>query len=195
MVALPRHEVPLKLVAVGRVTPNKNAENLIRALHCYRGRFGGAPSVDWVGRIGECAADQQYFQSVTRLIGALDLERNWRWLGERCDIPEILSQHDALIHPAFSEGLPNAVCEGLAAGLPVLASSVSDLEVLVENGVRGYTFDPRDPLDIARSIRDLSMLPWEGRATMGQVARRYAEKELSIEGAAGKLEQLLLNRR
>ena len=71
--------------------------------------------------------------------------KNWRWLGEESDIPGLLREHHALIHPSLYEGLPNVVCEALAAGMPVLVSNVCDHPLLVADGERGFLFDPADP--------------------------------------------------
>jgi glycosyltransferase involved in cell wall biosynthesis len=69
-----------------------------------------------------------------------------------------MQRHDALIHPSLYEGLPNAVCEALAAGLPVLISNVCDHPLLVVEGERGFLFDPSDPLSIAMSIERAAAL-------------------------------------
>jgi len=56
-------------------------------------------------------------------------------------------EHDAFVHPSFYEGMPNVVCEALAAGLPVLVSDVCDHPLLVEKGVQGFLFSLRKTLN------------------------------------------------
>jgi glycosyltransferase involved in cell wall biosynthesis len=55
------------------------------------------------------------------------ISTEWRWLGEREDIREILRSHHALVHPSLYAGLPNAVCEALASGRPALVSDVATM--------------------------------------------------------------------
>ncbi len=54
----------------------------------------------------------------------LGLEANFLFLGRRSDVPAILACCDIAVLPSLAEGLPNAVLEYLAAGLPVVATAL-----------------------------------------------------------------------
>jgi glycosyltransferase involved in cell wall biosynthesis len=110
----------------------------------------------------------------------------------RKDIPELLHRYDALILPSLWEGLPNVVCEALAAGLPVLASDVSDNARLVQHGVTGFIFDPKQPDAIANAISQFAVLDQDTRARFGRAARAFAEKELSLAACTTAYERLLV---
>src|SRR5690606_21739605 len=97
------------------------------------------------------ADDEAAKAEVDAALAAEGVADRWRWLGRREDVPELMRAHDALVHPAFFEGLPNAVCEALASGLPVLASRVCDHPRLVGED-RGLLFDPGSPEDIAAAL-------------------------------------------
>ena len=73
-------------------------------------------------------------------------------MGVRKDIPELMRAHDALIHPSLSEGQSNVVNEALSSGLPILAGKIADHPSLIEDGVRGFLFDPNSPEEIASAI-------------------------------------------
>jgi glycosyltransferase involved in cell wall biosynthesis len=120
------------------------------------------------------------------------VEDVWRWLGVRKDIPALLNQYDALILPSLWEGLPNCLCEALAAGLPVLASDVSDNARLVQGGVTGFVFDPKRPSAIARAITQFAFLDQSTRRSFRLAARSFAEKELSLAACVANYERLLM---
>jgi len=186
----------LKLIAVGRIGIEKNVTGLIRALQIIQHDYGWVPSVSWVGHRG--AASQKYCQQVDELLDSLpEVKKNWKWLGERLDVPILLEEHHALIHPSFFEGLPNAICEALAAGRPVLASNVCDNGILVTHGERGFLFDPKSPESIANAISRLLALKGDEWVRISKASRQYAETSLSIDRLVTEYEYLftrLINR-
>jgi glycosyltransferase involved in cell wall biosynthesis len=121
------------------------------------------------------------------------LNEQWDWLGERSDIPDLLQAHTALIHPSFYEGLPNVVCEALACGLPVLASDVCDHPYLVEEGVRGFLFNPHSPDSIAEAINKLYLASHDRRCQMSADARAFAEENLASAIFTDNYEKLFLS--
>lgn len=78
-------------------------------------------------------------------------------LGERRDVPDLLRAADLFWLTSDWEGLPNAVLEAMAAGLPVVATDVGGTAELVEAGIEGYVIQPgdRDAL-VARSLEILT---------------------------------------
>ena len=177
----------LKLLGVGRITPQKNLPALVLALaECKRKNL--QVTLDWAGE-----TDDETCNGV--VLSAIENHRLgdiWHWLGLRKDIPALLHQYDALILPSLWEGLPNVVAEALAAGLPVLASGVSDNARLVQDGVTGFIFDPKLPGDIARAICQFALLDREARACFALAARTFAEKELSLTACVDVYERLLM---
>jgi glycosyltransferase involved in cell wall biosynthesis len=109
------------------------------------------------------------------------LRAQWRWLGQRDDVVDLLHEHDLLVHPSYVEGLPNVVCEALACGCPVIVSDTLDHPRLVEDGVSGFVFDWHEPADLAAKIRQFQTLPETSKAEMGRRARQYAEHSLSLQ--------------
>jgi glycosyltransferase involved in cell wall biosynthesis len=119
-----------------------------------------------------------------------EIKKRWRWLGLRSDIPQLLSDYHALIHPSFYEGLPNVVCEALSAGRPVLASNVCDHSLLVKDGERGFLFNPEEPKDIADAIARAAELGEMGWKNLSRSAREYAEENLDVERMIDAYEDL-----
>lgn len=180
----------LRLFGVGRITPQKNLPVLVHALAECRGR-NLRVTLDWAGKPEDHACHRAVLSAIeNHRVGDV-----WSWLGLRKDIPALLHQYDALILPSLWEGLPNVVCEALAAGLPVLASDVSDNARLVQDGVTGFIFDPKSPSAIAQAICQFAALDQEARAGFALAARRFAEKELSLTACVDAYERLLMARR
>ena len=74
--------------------------------------------------------------------------------------------------PGQSEGTPTAVIEAMAMGLPVIVTDSGGARRLVEDGVSGRVVPQRDPVALARAVRELAADP-ELRRAMG---RRNAER-------------------
>lgn len=182
----------LRLLSIGRVGPQKNTVNLVKACEVFYRTQGWVPRISWAGRRDTSRRGQRYWREVDELLtGCPEVKNHWRWLGERSDVPALLQDHHALIHPSVYEGLPNVVCEALAAGRPVLASHVCDHPELVVDGERGFLFDPLSPDSIANSIGKLAALTAGDWARLSRNARAYAESVLTADRMISEYETLL----
>lgn len=73
-------------------------------------------------------------ESLDRSIAELGLEQNVSLLGYRDDVPDILAAADLFVFPSLYEGLPGALIEAMALGLPVIASNIRPVrEVAIPN--------------------------------------------------------------
>lgn len=181
----------LRLVAVGRIGAEKNAANLIRGLALFHREFGHVPQVSWMGEREGGMLGMSYCRQVDELLDSTpEVRGRWRWLDVASDVQGMLQKHHALIHPSFYEGLPNVVCEALAAGMPVLASDVCDHPRLVADGERGFLFDPDAPASIAAAIAKLVNLAAADWQRLSRNARQFAEAELDVERMVTQYEAL-----
>jgi len=181
----------LRLLGAGSVVPVKNLENLARALVLVAKRTQRPVTVEWAGKILDAAESRAVAAAVDGVLRVAGLSDRWRWLGLRDDLASLHGRCDALIHPSWSEGLPNAVCEALASGLPVLASRVCDHPRLVSEGERGFLFDPGDPQEMASAIDRLARLEPSALVAMARNARAFAEERLTIESCVDRYEDLI----
>jgi glycosyltransferase involved in cell wall biosynthesis len=108
----------------------------------------------------------------------LQLGDSVRMLGQRSDIPRLIQAADALLLTSISEGIPLTLIEGMAAGLPIVATDVGGVSEVVEQEVTGLLAPPRNPQQLSAQIRRLMSDP-ELRIRYGQAGRQRAERLFS----------------
>jgi glycosyltransferase involved in cell wall biosynthesis len=122
-------------------------------------------------------------------VAGLGLERNFVFLGRREDVPAILANCDIAVLPSRAEGLPNAVLEYMAAGLPTVVSRVGGNAELVENGVTGLVVPPEDT--VALSIAFLNLLHDPDLAReMGRRGREFIVHNFSFDRLVREVDAL-----
>jgi glycosyltransferase involved in cell wall biosynthesis len=75
-----------------------------------------------------------------------------RFLGMRDDVPDVLAALDVFVLSSRHEGLPIALLEALAAGLPCVATTVGGIPEVVRDGHEGYLVPPADPSVMAAAL-------------------------------------------
>ena len=128
---------------VGRFSKEKNPELLLRTFARLGTRLNQPPGLMLVG-----AGPEEV--RLKRLAAELGLSQLVRWQ-TWCTKPDLIrhyQQAQCLLSPSVYEGMPNAVLEAMACGIPVIASRVSGHEDLVVDGVNGYLYDPQRPDDL-----------------------------------------------
>ena len=116
--------------------------------------------------------------------------------GYRKDLWEIYKASDIFVFPSLQEGLPAALLEAMAAGLPVVCSDIRGNNELIRNGFGGYRVTPGDVSAYARGIRELSFDPGKLKK-MGDANRIKAEdyREENTKGIMKSIYQYWLNRK
>jgi glycosyltransferase involved in cell wall biosynthesis len=108
---------------------------------------------------------------------------NLRFLGRRSDIPQILAACDIGLLPSAAEGMPNAVLEYMAAGLPTVASAVGGNREVIEPDVTGLLISPDDPIALAdaliRLLGDSELARRLGAAGQNVVRERFSFESLT----------------
>jgi glycosyltransferase involved in cell wall biosynthesis len=116
---------------------------------------------------------------VRRLAESYGLGDQIRFLGIRDDVPEILGASDVFVLSSDYEGNPLAVMEAMAAGLPIVSTSVGGVPELVTNGTDGILVDPSDELGFKDALQLLLDRP-DLRKSMGLSASRSAEAKFDL---------------
>jgi glycosyltransferase involved in cell wall biosynthesis len=179
----------IRLVVPARLDRNKNPHGLLLALHALKAT---QPSlhvrVDWYG---DQKAEPEVLREMEKRILDLGLTAVFRLRPATDNIHDMMSQSDAVVLPSFYEGLPNAVCEGMMLGKPILMSDVCDARNLVQEGINGFLFDPHSPAAIADAIVKFAQLAPEDRNRMGRASRTRAEVLFDVNTVVVQYERVL----
>lgn len=155
-------EIPsgdLLAVFVGSEWERKGLEPAIRALALTPGWFLA------IAGAGERTRYQE-------LADALGVGERLRWLGVTDDVQLVYQVADAFVLPSSYETFSLVTFEAAASGLPILATPVSGVRELIEDGRNGFLIN-RDPHVIAERLEQLAGNP-ELRSALGQAARESA---------------------
>jgi glycosyltransferase involved in cell wall biosynthesis len=119
-------------------------------------------------------------QALETLVVTLNLRPNVVFAGSRPDAPRYLHLFDFALLCSLEEGLPNAVMEAMAAGIPVVASNVGGVPELVRDGEHGRLVPAQDPQALADAMTWLVEHP-EERARLGRNAQVRMRTEFSSQ--------------
>jgi glycosyltransferase involved in cell wall biosynthesis len=127
----------------------------------------------------------------------LGLKQNFVFLGRRSDVPDILASCDIAILASKAEGLPNAVLEYLAAGLPTVVTNVGGNVEVIQDEMTGLLVPPQDSQALGnallRLLRDPALAARLARAGNENVRRNFSFERLIEE--TDRLYTELLERR
>jgi UDP-glucose:(heptosyl)LPS alpha-1,3-glucosyltransferase len=146
-------------VFVGSEWERKGLEPLIRALASARA---------WELVVAG-GGDRAHYE---RLADSLGVGAAIHWLGVTSDVQLVYSLGDAFVLPSSYETFSLVTFEAAASGLPLLATPVSGVRELIEDGRNGFLID-REPQTIARRLNELGG-DAELRARLGAGARESA---------------------
>lgn len=110
------------------------------------------------------------------------------FVGEIGEPSEYVAALDVGVLSSRSEGLPNAILEYMAHGIPSVATRVGGVPEVLHDGRTGLLVPPQDPEAMAEAILGL-VGSAETRRTMGAEARRRVETAFSLEGMVEELER------
>ena len=133
------------IMSVGELTQRKNHETVIKVMekikipNCYYLIVGGGEKEEYLKKI---AVDT-------------DVKENIIFLGRREDVDTLCCAADVFCFLSFQEGLPVALMEAMAAGLPCVASSIRGNVDLIQDGRNGILVSPTDVNDAKCAIETL----------------------------------------
>lgn len=133
------------LVSVGELAPGKNHLVAIEAMAELRD-LNMVYLICGTGRMEE---------KLRRKVQELHLEKQVCFAGYVENVPELLQQCDCFFFPSGREGLPVAVMEAMAVGLPVIAADIRGVHDLIEHTKGGYLARSFHPSEYAAKVRRL----------------------------------------
>jgi glycosyltransferase involved in cell wall biosynthesis len=174
-----------RIVMVANLRQEKGHDTLIAAAPIVARRY---PDVEFL-----IVGDGPLRASLVRQVNLRGLRARFQFLGERDDVPSILSSSGIFVLPSRTEASPNGVLEAMAAALPTIASRVGGIPELIDHGATGILVEPDSPDALAAAILDLLDRPAFATA-LGRAARAQVEQRFSFDRMVANFEQLYLSK-
>ncbi len=171
---------------VGRLDRKKRVEDFIRAASLVNEKF---PQARFVVIGGADAFMPEYETELKTRARALGLNDVVKFLGDRDDVPRLLSGLDIFVWLSRDEGMPHVISEAGAACLPVIATRDNGTEEQITDGDNGIFVPYQDPRAVAAAIAQL-IENRALRARLGSNLRAKVAREYSAEVIARRWEKL-----
>lgn len=113
-------------------------------------------------------------------------DKQFVFLFDRTDVPEILSFSDVFVLPSYREGGPQVIIEAMAMGLPIITTNVAGCRERVENNKNGLLVPVKNSLALQKAIKKL-IIDKKIREKMGEKSRLLAKKYYSQNVLADKV--------
>jgi glycosyltransferase involved in cell wall biosynthesis len=124
--------------------------------------------------------------NIENLIKQLGIAEHVTLAGVRKDVPKMLAAMDIFFYPSIYEGMPNALIEAMACGLPILASNIPEIVEIIPTELSEQLIDPNDVTGFVEALRKL-VTDKTSRKKMGFVGRTHVERHFELSVSAEKL--------
>lgn len=160
---------------IGRLSNEKGADIFLRAAASVLAECPGTRFV--------VVGDGPDLALLNALIDDLNIRKSVSLVGRREDMPAVYASLDVMVSSSRQEGLPMAILEGMASGLPLVATAVGDVPTVVREGSTGFLVASEDVKSLAAGIVGLLRDP-SLRRHLGSAARKLIAEEFSAERMA-----------
>ena len=99
-----------------------------------------------------------------------------KYLGVSYDVRNEIKEVDCIINPTYHEGMSNVLLEGAAMAKPLIASNIPGCREIVDNGVNGYLFEPKNEKNLIDTIEKFLTLNEIEKNKMGLASRQKVER-------------------
>lgn len=170
------------LAIIGRLAPQKNHHSLLEALTLLPENLR---SESYCLVIGSGELESQLRSDVHRL----GLHEIVSFLGERSDVPIILSAIDVLVLPSHWECLPIVILEALAARCPIVATAVGGVPEVLD-GLGWPLVNPGDSSSLAEAMASVLQMSEAERHRIAKAGRQTVMEKFTKEASAAQVERL-----
>lgn len=137
----------LRIVMVGRLWEQKNPMCLAKAAKLLTDKYNDI-EIDFIG-------DGELRNNLQDYIVKHNLSDKVKILGWSSSVESLLPYYDVFVLPSLWEGMPLAILEAQACGLPAVVSNIPGNSDLIENGVNGYLFEKNNSIELFRQIEKI----------------------------------------
>ena len=161
------------VTVVANLIPYKGHLDFLRAARLVKDGIPGARFC----LVGEDRGIQKDLESEAQ---NLRIRESVLFMGRRSDIPSLLAASDLFVLPSHEEGFSNVILEGMAAGLPVVATKVGGNSEAVVDGMTGWLVPRQNPKVMAEKIVDLLKDPHKARS-WGEKGKERVKRFFTVE--------------
>jgi glycosyltransferase involved in cell wall biosynthesis len=179
----PHREDPFpRILSVGRVVHQKGLDLALAAL-------AGLTQLEWDWCV---AGDGPQLPALREIVRQKGLDGRVHFVGwQRADeLRKKYATANLFLFPSRHEGMPNAVLEAMASGLPVIATRIAGNEDLVEDGRTGVLVPVEDVEALQQALREL-LNDAEKRESMGRAGRARVEQMYGWQPVAAQYQSIL----
>lgn len=171
------NRVPV-ILTTARVAKQKNVMAYLKAVRMLKEK-GLEAKFQWFGNVQ--TGEEEYALKCKETVTALGIADVFEFHPATSHILSVYQQCDIFCLPSLYEGFPNALCEAMSCGKPVLCSRVCDNESIVNEDENGLLFDPKGADDIAEKLMRMVRMPKDQKEQWGRRSRELAVEKLSEE--------------
>ena len=166
---------------VGRLRSVKGVEFGLRAFALAKDKCPNSHMV--------LAGEGEQLDYLKALVNDLGINNYVTFLGVRNDLPDLLAAADIVLMPSLNEGFPRTAIEAMAAGKPLVATSVGGTPEAIIDGVTGILVPAKNICAMAQAlislIDDTSL-----KQQLGAAGAEHARKNFSLNNYVNRLDEL-----
>lgn len=168
---------------IGRLRPSKGQSYLIDAFSEVKHELPSAQLV--------IAGDGCFKSELEKQAAKSNESDSVHFLGRRDDIPQILKALDVFVLPSIgSEGLPRALLEAMASGVPCVGTDISGIPEILDGGEFGFLVPPRDSKALAQAMLKAAKMSAQERAGLVERCKQRVIDHYSYEVVIKRLEKI-----
>jgi len=171
----------MKVIFSGRFIGRKGIDHLLRAWKQVAETFPDA--------LLTLLGDGPLFNDMKRMSSAFALDRSVKFTGHVSDVEDHLKRADIFVLPSLQEGMPNALLEAMACGLPAVATAIGGVVDIISDGENGIIVEPANADALAQGL--LRLLGDKAMAVrLGKQARKTIEDRFSLDSVVVQYQKL-----
>ena len=178
---------PLRIVCVSRIEPKKGLLDAVEAMAALRQR-GVSACLHLVGEADPTDSSRRYERRLRRRLAELQIGESVRWEGRQDldGVRRFLASSHLFVAPFVElddgdkDGIPTALLEAMATGLPAIVTDAGSILEVVEDGVDAIVVPQRDPAALADAVQSLAGDP-DRRRRLGMRAAEKVRSRFDVD--------------
>ncbi len=169
------------VIVVGRLDPQKNPQIILDVAHRL---IEEEPHLHFLF-VGDGILKEELMNAVVQQ----NLNTHVHFAGSREDVPALLKGADCFVLSSLWEGMPNALLEAMATGLPVIATRVEGTAELIEDGLNGLLIEPDSVEELILALQSI-LKDQTASTAMGKMAQQTVVEGFTWDAVLSSHEEI-----